>query len=393
MSDDKFKIIFINYGPYAGCCGVHIHFLANTFVELGYECAVFLLYTDGASDYFGKVNYPIYAFNDLGTLPIEFFDNCVIHAWTTRELVRHPVNMLRKRVKAPYIIHLEDNEVLITAKTLGVDTLEEQKAIAKSQPELLKNYANTHPAHFIPFMSASSGVTCIIKELEEFVPDSVPRMTFWPACEDIFFQLSTQRNLELRRSIDISDDTYVLVYPGTIHDFNGEYFVELLLALEELSKEGYSFRVIRSGVEDYAYGDDIIKLYLKFVALMGEVSPAQLPSLIALADILVQPGAPRSFDDHRFPSKIPFFLASGRPVILPATNVAEKLQHGRDCFLLKKGNHEELAKYIKMLIVHPELAQSIGAQGRAAARSLFSWSKSALSLIPFYRNALSHSKK
>ncbi len=392
MSEDRLKIIFINYGVYAGCSGVHIHFLANTLVAMGHECSVFLYRTDGSDDYFGETNYPIYSFRDISTLPIEHFENAIIHVWTTRELARIPTAMLRQRIKLPYLVHLEDNEILISGKELGVYTLEEQKALVKEQPELLEKLACTNPLFFESFMRASSGVTCIIKKLEEFVPEGVPRMTFWPACEDVFFQLSRQRNLKLRKSCDIDEETFVLVYPGAIHEFNGVYFVALLRAVEQLSAEGFSLRIIRCGIEDYFYDDELLELYGKHVVFMGNVKASELPQLIAFADILVQPGAPRSFDDYRFPSKAPYFLASGRPVILPQTNVAEKLQHGRDCFLLKKGDADEIAKYLRMLMTHPELAESIGAQGRATARALFSWEKAAQSLIPFYKNALLNHK-
>ncbi len=393
MSKDTLKIHFINYGPYAGCSGVHIHFLANTLVELGHECHVFLPRTDGAAEYFGQVQYGIHNVRDIGRLPQELFENSILHAWTTREATRIPIAMIRQRVKVPYVVHLEDNEILITGQCLGVDGLEAQKEHVKKHPEKLEKFINTNPLHFEPFMRASEGVSCIINKLEDFVPTGVPRMTFWPACEEAFFTIPMERDEKLRASCDIDADTYVLVYPGAIHDFNASYFIELLLAVEQLSHEGISCKIIRCGIEDYMYSDDVLELYKKYVLLIDDVKAHELPLFMRFADILVQPGAPRDFDDYRFPSKAPYFLASGRPVILPDTNVAEKLQHGRDCFLMKKGNAEEIGKYLRMLILHPALAKSMGAQGRATAKSLFSWKKAAESLLPFYRNALMQGNK
>ena len=47
------------------------------------------------------------------------------------------------------------------------------------------------------------------------------------------------------------------------------------------------------------------------------------------ADALVQPGGPDAFNDYRFPSKLPDFLASGKPVVLPATNIGRYLRRRR----------------------------------------------------------------
>ena len=44
-------------------------------------------------------------------------------------------------------------------------------------------------------------------------------------------------------------------------------------------------------------------------------------AVLASTDILVQPGRADSFNDYRFPSKLPEFFASRKPVILPRTNL------------------------------------------------------------------------
>ncbi len=391
MLEGKLKIIFINYGAYSGCCGVHIHFLAKVLVELGHECVVCLPHTDGAHEYFGKVNYPIYTFRQLSELPIELWQGGILHVWTTRETSRAPTNLLRQRINLPFLVHLEDHELLITAKMLGLDplsSLEEIKRFAKQNPQALEHFYFTNPLHFEPIMRMSSGVTCIMKSLEEFVPAGVARMTFWPACEEEFFRIPLQRNEATRQSCGFEEDTFVLVYPGAIHEFNADSFCQLLLAVHSLHKEGFKIQIIRCGIENNNYSEAMLELYRKYVVFMGEMPAWQLPHLVELADILVQPGGPGAFDDYRFPSKVPYFLASGRPVILPNCNVAEKLQHGHDCFLMQTGRSEEIVKYLKILMTHKQLALTMGAQGRATSRNLFSWEKAAQSLIPFYRQAL-----
>ncbi len=388
MSEQKFKVAFINYGPYLGCSGVHMHFLANVLVELGHECTVFLPNITGADVHFGKVNYQIHLFAKLLELPVEYFENTIIHSWTTREPVRACTDILRRRKEMPYVVHLEDNEVLITGEYLKIYEFEEQKSYAQNNPEKFEKFYGTHPLHFERFMLKSYGVTCIMKELEEFVPKGVMRQTFWPACEDEFFAIPKQRNMPLRKAFEVSDDAYILVYPGAVHALNVQGFIELLYAVEYLNNEGIKLKIIRTGIEYSNYTQDILDLYTKHVSYVENINASELPKLMAVADILVQPGKPGDFDNYRFPSKIPFFLASGRPVILPNTNVAKSLKHGVDCFLTQDGKMEELVKYLKILIEHPELANKMGIEGRKTAKRLFSWHEAAKALIPFYEQAM-----
>ena len=42
---------------------------------------------------------------------------------------------------------------------------------------------------------------------------------------------------------------------------------------------------------------------------LGFVSRDRLWDLLAAADVFVQPGGPSPFNDYRFPSKLPDFLA------------------------------------------------------------------------------------
>src|SRR6185437_16944685 len=69
----------------------------------------------------------------------------------------------------------------------------------------------------------------------------------------------------------------------------------------------------------------------------------EVPRYLRLADVLVQPGRAGGFNDYRFPSKLPEFLATGRPVVLPATNLGRFLRDGDECLLLERGDALEIA--------------------------------------------------
>ena len=103
-----------------------------------------------------------------------------------------------------------------------------------------------------------------------------------------------------------------------------------------------------------------------------------------MTDALVQPGEANEFNDYRFPSKLPMYLASARPVILPLTNVGAYLTDGDNCLLTRDGTAVELADKIVMLSRDAEMRYRLGAGGRAFAKKNFSWSNSAAALLRFY---------
>ena len=62
---------------------------------------------------------------------------------------------------------------------------------------------------------------------------------------------------------------------------------------------------------------------------LGAVGWREIPGYLALADAFVQPGAADDFNRYRLPSKLPEFLAMGRPVVLPDCNIGHDLDARR----------------------------------------------------------------
>jgi 2-polyprenyl-3-methyl-5-hydroxy-6-metoxy-1,4-benzoquinol methylase len=110
-----------------------------------------------------------------------------------------------------------------------------------------------------------------------------------------------------------------------------------------------------------------------------------------LADVLVQPGHPGEFNDYRIPSKLPEFLATGRPVVLPATNIGRYLRDGEECVLLRRGDALEIAGTLRRLLSDAQLRQRLGEGARAFAERNFSWTDSARKLKRFYDRVLRES--
>lgn len=374
------RIVFINYYEYRVSSGVHIHFLANELTRLGHECTVVLPRVANIET-FGA---PEYSFSDTAGFETDirngrYTADTVFHAWTPRDAARLPTLLASRTTGAPYFVHMEDNERNVLASHLGRPF--EELARAAARGEAIPG--NLHPVLHQTFLEEAAGVTLLMDRLAEFVPASVPTQLIWPACEREFFQIPTTPNLRLRRRLGIEDDCSVIVYPGNVHHANCATVNNLYLALPLLEAAGHKIRLVRCAGRDSAVRD-LPDLAGRYVIAQPELPSKKLPEWIAMADVLVQPGAPDAFDEYRFPSKLPLFLASGRPVVLARTNLGRFLDDGENCLILAQNTPEGIAAKVDWLLRHRGEAARIGHNGRKFAAANFNWGKSAKTLLDFY---------
>ena len=124
---------------------------------------------------------------------------------------------------------------------------------------------------------------------------------------------------------------------------------------------------------------------------LGYLSHREIPELLAAADILVQPGKPDAFNDYRFPSKLPEFLAMGRPVVLPASNIGLRMVHGVDAFVLPKADALGIAEAVLQIYTNRDMYDRLSGGSRAFYDRNLSWEKSGRTLLAFYESAAAQS--
>ena len=175
----------------------------------------------------------------------------------------------------------------------------------------------------------------MLDTLLAFKPATVPGVVVWPGFDEAV--LANGHDVPaLRDELGIAPEEFVLVYTGNIHDSNLAEVRSLYLAVGLLRRSGLPVTLVRTGWNhvDMAWRDE---LGLEgAVHELGFVPRRRVWELLALADALVQPGGSNPFNDYRFPSKLPEFLASGKPVVLPATNIGRYLRHDEDALLLQQ---------------------------------------------------------
>lgn len=161
-----------------------------------------------------------------------------------------------------------------------------------------------------------------------------------------------------------------------------------MLSVAAIRRRGYPLTLVRTGSN---YAD--IPYYKQgkrkgFIIDLGFRPRAEIPRLLLAADVLVQPGRSGDFNDYRFPSKLPEFLASGVPALLPATNIGRFLKDGTECVLLDDGHALEIAAKLEPMFADPDLRRRIGAAGREFALRELTWNKATAQIKDFYDQVL-----
>ena len=379
-------VIFVTYHDFRSNSSIQVFSLANCMVEMGHHVHVCI--PDGMETRTlpGLPRFSCTTYAEALNRPGQFGGNpgsTVIHAWTPREKVRKFTLRLRESLGCPVIIHLEDNEDIVTASMLGCDP-----DLMLAQPEgmldafIPPNFS--HPRRSRDFLQSASGVTHLIDTLSVFVPAGKPSMMFWPAHNrEIFHEMPLL--IEERRRLGIGDDEKVLAYTGNVTDANRREVASLYLAVVILRRQGYAARLLRTG-RDYiplfeGQADEISEAVISLGQLAHH---GEIPRVLGMADFLVQPGRADPYNDFRFPSKLPEFFSIGRPVLLPRSNLGRFVRDGTDAVVLREGHAMEIADRLMELIRDPAKCEQLSLGALAFCKQHFDWNKAATALLAFY---------
>lgn len=378
------NVAFVAYESFRSNSGVHIFHLANELSALGYHCVVSVPHGVDTASELGVPRFQTVAFGTKQAGDLAFPNGRpadLVHAWTPRERVRRETESLTRVHGCPYVVHLEDNEDVVTSTFTGIP-LEQLRTTSDA---VLAGFGDSlaHPRRWRTFLEGAAGMTVIIETLLEFRPEDLPAEVLWPAYEQDLFVPSLP-DPKLRKELRIRADDCVVVYHGNVHAANAREMRSLYLAVGLLQRQGRRVRLIRLGVDHVDLVGDLGTLANSWVTTLGYVRRAELPRYLALADVLVQPGSPGPFNDYRFPSKLPEFLAMEKPVILPRSNIGHHLTEGSDCLLLDEGNSIEIAEAVTRVMDNRNLAEELGRGARRFAEAQLNWTTSASKLSAFY---------
>ncbi|HEX2436086.1 MAG TPA: glycosyltransferase family 4 protein [Solirubrobacterales bacterium] len=380
------RVLFIHYGTFESNSAIQTFHLANRLVDLGFEVAVCGRAAELVAGV-GEPRFEVLEYRDLRRKVADYRRDparTVVHAWTPRERVRRATADAAARLGAPYIVHLEDNEEHLLETIEGRELAELRRAPPNEQDSVVGlDYA--HPLRYPDFVRDAAAVTVITEELNEFNFARRPSHLMRPGVDTERFSPDVEP-ATTRKRLGIDPDEFLLVYQGAMHRANEREMFSLYLAVSLLRRRGRRVRLLRLG-EDWSHGLDpsIGALRDRWVIELGAVPWRDVPGYLVLADAFVQPGAPDVFNRYRLPSKLPEFLAMGRPVILPRCNIGAELEPGAQALVLDHGGGVDIADRLESLIKDPELARRLGRAAREFALTNLDWERNAARLADFYR--------
>jgi len=385
------NILFALYHDFSANSAVHVHNFANQLTVLGHSTAVAIPEDADRGAGLGEQTYSVHRFDQIdGDWPRVFLNGRgpdLVHGWTPRENVRLFCEKLAGFCAFKLFVHLEDNEELILEVNLGTPFEKLARAPFAEIPGNL-----SHPRHYRTFIASADGVTMIMDRLEQFVPAEIPKLVLWPGATDQLF-FPRPRSLPLLEQLGIAGGTVILCYTGNVHSANARDVRSLYLAAAMLDREGTPARLIRTGRDFCSYlGPDEEWAYKVSIDL-GRVPYQEIPRLLSLADVLVQPGADNSFNEFRLPGKLPEFFAMGRPVILPRTNLGRFVRHGEEAWVLDKVDALGIVNAVLELQANKALSERLAAGALAFAREHFDWEKNTRALLAFYEANSTNRKK
>jgi glycosyltransferase involved in cell wall biosynthesis/SAM-dependent methyltransferase len=380
------NVLLIAASEFAGNSALHTLSVARFMQARGIECSV--SYRSDHNNVRPGGDWPFRICDHLETMHngVLFPDGRgpdLIHAWTPREHVRKLTACMVDRYGCPYIVHLEDNEEVIVADTLGRFSYGE---LARLPPRITDRVISpylSHPKRYRGFLESAAAVTALIDKLMKFKPEGLPGTVFWPGFEEAIL---TARGT--RESFGLPEDDALLVYNGNIHLSNEAEVGSLIDGVGLLRRRGVPVMLVKTG-SNHAAQEKLKQAQSEgYLIDLGFVSRAEIHSLLNLADVLVQPGRPSEFNDYRFPCKLPEFLATGKPVVLPKTNLGQYLRDGENCLLMETGDPVEIADRVQLLLQERRLGERIGRAGWEFAIQKLSWERNLQPVLALYEEVL-----
>ena len=372
------KVLLVSYGPFDCNSGGHIAGFASELARHGLAVGVCGRGPVSGAYAFGPPDFEFFTLEDFAADPeaVAGFDGKLEPAattmicWTPRKASRRPVMRGSSKLGVPYLVHFEDNEDHLSELRFAADAAAAAEDLAERRQ----------------LIAGAIGATFIEQKLAETLPPGLPSLLLEPGVDLELFgrPLPPHRRASLLRALGVPFDAAVIVYPGNIHRANAAEMAELYRAIKLVRDRGRPLVLVKTGKDDADVaaepGPDPSGAG---VIAVGQLERPFLIDLLKCADLFVQPGGPGPFNDYRLPSKLPEFMAIGRPVILPVTNVGLRLRHGEDALLLQTGSAAEIAGHIEAILADPALAAHLAANAQAFARRTWRWDVQGRKLAQF----------
>jgi glycosyltransferase involved in cell wall biosynthesis len=381
------NILLVAHCNFRGNSAMQVFSIACELEKLGHACAIAVPDSPETVYETGVPTFEVLDYARARARGVRFPDGRgpdVVHAWTPREHVRTITEALVERYECAYAVHMEDNEVQIVRDELAHLTYDDLESLPEELVDVLIGPYRSHPQRFPAFIAAADGYSCLIDRLMEFKPDPLPGVVFWAGFDRPFAEIAKKDKAE-RARYGLREDEIVVLYSGNVHTSIVLDIKRLYVAMGLLRRRGHPLKLLRAGWTFAEIGLDERHGLGEYLVDVGFVPHHEVPAMVGASDILLQPGRSDPFNDYRFPSKLPEYLVSGRPVILPDSNIGKVLEDGHHVLKLYEGSIEEMMRHTEALIESKKLRKKLARNARAFALENLTWARAAAALDGLYR--------
>lgn len=389
------NIVMVSYMDLTGPGVMHLYHFAN---ELSRQAHAVLVLLNGDLDSVELMEQPPHfdleqvRFTETDLEPslvrkIKDFEPDLVHAWTSRNVPAHAGLSVKYHTGAKLLIHYEDDEDYLYnfhhGNLLGdlaffVDTLRNPDIWAWKQPVvsfLANHFADAFTAICRPYLG----------RLERQWGKKA--FLLYPGVDLNRFHPSV-KPVELGSDLDLAGQEVVL-YSGSIAAFH--QFDLLLQAFTLVARRRPNVVLVHLGHNRIQEALDAQVRHLGLedqVHFLGPVPHRDIHRYLALADVLVQSGRPNTFNEFRLPSKLPEYMAMGKPVITFSAGIGREFEDGVEALKTTTGEPPELAEKIEQVLDDPALTDKLGRGARRKAEQLFDWQRNTQGLITIYEQVL-----
>ncbi|MDB6072783.1 MAG: hypothetical protein JWO89_423 [Verrucomicrobiaceae bacterium] len=388
------NILFINYGQAGNNTTHHMAGFALAAKLAGHEVAMAAPKGTGEWPLGQGLSMPLFDYKTASQWGNVFKNGQppgLVHAFGPREGVRQFVFFLyRKGLDAALMIHLEDNEEALMERFTG-KTMAELRLPENAEARASLGQALCDPLRWQPFLALADGISLIYPTLADFAPPGVPFRDLPPILDLDFFKPQPSNDAR-RTALGIAPGNAVLCYSGNDHYANRDDVRQLYTIVHTLNQTGTPTRLVRTGKTDPATSEGLSFDPADFMISLGFVDRDELPGIMSLCDVFVQPGGDDGFNRYRLPAKVPEYLCLGKPVILCRANIAAELTHGVNAWITPNGSTEEMLEACRHLLGQPALRESMGKAAREFGIQRFGLKAQGARIVGFYEETAARAR-
>jgi glycosyltransferase involved in cell wall biosynthesis len=279
-------------------------------------------------------------------------------------LYRNGIAMACRRLKIPYVLYVEADEIL------------EHDYMARPLTGLLRWSAKRR---FRYNLMAADRILCVSEQLKSHLVKRwrIPagKILVFPNGVDVEqFQPDPDMHRKVRALLGMAENPLVL-FVGNFYEWHD--VGSLLEAFRDVLAEHSQTRLILVG--DGSTRREMERRCVDLgisqaVHFAGSIPHADVPRYMTSADIAVVPYPKMDQENWLSPLKLFEYMASGRAIVASSVGqVAEVVQHERNGLLIPPGDAKAMADSIKRLIADDGLRIRLGQQARQDAIQKHSW--------------------